>query len=60
MLKLAEENTEKSRMDGRYTVLITLLVVFVISGFTHSLFVLTIVSLTVLPTIPAINATSQL
>jgi MFS family permease len=53
-------NREYYLLAGRYTVLITLLMVFVISGFTHSLYVLTIMSLTVLPTIPAINATSQL
>ena len=53
-------NREYYLLAGRYTVLITLLVVFVTSGFTHSLYVLTIMSLTVLPTIPAINATSQL
>ncbi|MCL5881763.1 MAG: MFS transporter [Candidatus Thermoplasmatota archaeon] len=53
-------NREYYLLAGRYTVLIALLAVFIISGFSHSLYVLTIMSLTVLPTIPAINATSQL
>ena len=53
-------NREYYLLAGRYTVLITLLAVFIISGFSHSLYVLTLTSMTVLPMIPAINATSQL
>ncbi len=53
-------NREYYLLAGRYTALITLLAVFMVSGFAHSLYILTIMSLTVLPTIPAINATSQL
>lgn len=53
-------NREYYLLAGRYTVLITLLAVFIISGFSHSLYVLTLMSMTVLPMIPAINATSQL
>jgi MFS family permease len=53
-------NREYYLLAGRYTVLITLLAVFIISGFSHSLYVLTLISMTVLPMIPAINATSQL
>ena len=52
-------NREYYLLAGRYTALITLLAVFIVSGFSHSLYVLTIMSLTVLPMIPAINATSQ-
>ena len=49
-------NREYYLLAGRYTALITLLAVFIVFGFSHSLFILTLMSLTVLPMIPAINA----
>lgn len=50
-------NREYYLLAGRYTVLIILLAVFIMSGFSHSLYILTLMSLTVLPMIAAINAT---
>ena len=45
-------------LAGRYTALLILLAVFIMSGFSHSLYMLTIMSLTVFPMIPAVNASS--
>lgn len=49
-------NREYYLLAGRYSSLLLLLVVFIYSGFSDSIYVLSILSLTVLPMIPAINA----